>query len=224
MREKARVFLSCLILVCALSGCTKPEAPVESAPAAEAAEAGGASEAPSVLEEPKALSSVEESAPEEPVPMPAAVEDAPPQADAAVAKVAPSQAPQMAGRGSDGAIQVSDELYRDIVNRTLQTAWALQAGEPIFDGIEDMLSQSADYVLDIEGMPDNLERRGVFYENVKAGVADAILVIVLGTDEDAPVMVETYHYTGEGNEYAVEQIFADGGRIVRKTENRRAPE
>lgn len=147
-----------------------------------------------------------------------------PEAESAVIAVAAEPAPDMPTQTQDGVIQVSDDIYRDIVNRTLTTATALRNGEPIFDGIEDLLAGSPDYLLDIQGMQMNLQRRDRFFENIKVAVPDSVLVICLSDNEDAPVMVESCHYTGAGVEYNVEQIYAENGKIVRKQITRTAPE
>lgn len=204
MRKKAKIFLLCCVFLCALNGCSQPASPASGDPAGTSGTAGNIP----VIEDEE----------------PPSLADSVPEAVSSTITVPSSEAPETASKADEGSsIQVSDDHYRDIVDRTLQTAWALQSGQPVFDGIEDLIYSSPDYVLDIEGMPLNLERRSKFYNNVKAGSPDDILVILVGPDEDAPVMVETYHYGGSGSEFAVEQIYAEKGQIIRKSEKRSAP-
>lgn len=204
MRKKAKILLLCCLFICVLNGCSQPASPASGDPAGASGTAGNV---PAIEEE-----------------EPPSLADAVPEAVSSTITVPSSEAPEIASKADAGSsIQVSDEHYQDIVERTLQTAWALQSGQPVFDGIEDLIYTSPDYVLDIEGMPLNLERRTKFYNNVKAGSPDDILVILVGPDEDAPVMVETYHYGGSGSEFAVEQIYAEKGQIIRKSEKRSAP-
>lgn len=204
MRKKAKIFLLCCVFLCALNGCSQPASPASGDPAGTSGTAGNI---PAIEDE-----------------EPPSLADSVPEAVSSTITVPSSEAPETASKADEGSsIQVSDDHYRDIVDRTLQTAWALQSGQPVFDGIEDLIYSSPDYVLDIEGMPLNLERRSKFYNNVKAGSPDDILVILVGPDEDAPVMVETYHYGGSGSEFAVEQIYAEKGQIIRKSEKRSAP-
>lgn len=204
MRKKAKIFLLCCVFLCALNGCSQPASPASGDPAGTSGTAGNI---PAIEDE-----------------EPPSLADSVPEAVSSTITVPSSEAPETASKADGGSsIQVSDDHYRDIVDRTLQTAWALQSGQPVFDGIEDLIYSSPDYVLDIEGMPLNLERRSKFYNNVKAGSPDDILVILVGPDEDAPVMVETYHYGGSGSEFAVEQIYAEKGQIIRKSEKRSAP-
>ena len=204
MRKKAKIFLLCCVFLCALNGCSQPVSPASGDPAGTSGTAGNI---PAIEDE-----------------EPPSLADSVPEAVSSTITVPSSEAPETASKADEGSsIQVSDDHYRDIVDRTLQTAWALQSGQPVFDGIEDLIYSSPDYVLDIEGMPLNLERRSKFYNNVKAGSPDDILVILVGPDEDAPVMVETYHYGGSGSEFTVEQIYAEKGQIIRKSEKRSAP-
>ena len=204
MRKKAKILLLCCLFICVLNGCSQPAFPASGDPAGASGTAGNV---PAIEEE-----------------EPPSLADVVPEAVSSTITVPSSEAPEIASKADAGSsIQVSDEHYQDIVERTLQTAWALQSGQPVFDGIEDLIYTSPDYVLDIQGMPLNLERRTKFYNNVKAGSPDDILVILVGPDEDAPVMVETYHYGGSGSEFAVEQIYAEKGQIIRKSEKRSAP-
>lgn len=215
-----RIFL-CIFLAAYLSGCgsQEPQSSQMAAPETPGVEpsVGFASSSTPRESVPAVLASssdISEEPPLEPI-----AEEAP-EAESAVIAVAAEPAPDMPTQTQDGVIQVSDDIYRDIVNRTLTTATALKNGEPIFDGIEDLLAGSPDYLLDIQGMQMNLQRRAQFFENIKASIPDNILVICLSENEDAPVMVESYHYAGAGTEYAVEQIYAENGKIVRKQENR----
>lgn len=215
-----RIFL-CIFLVACLSGCGSQEPPssqtallqtseTESSPSLD----GSSMPRESV---PAVLASSSEDPQEGP---PVSIADGTPEAEDPVIVVNAKPAPEMPIQAQDGIIQVSDDVYRDIVSRTLTTATGLKYGEPIIDGIEDVLSRSPDYLVDIQGMEMNLQRRDQFFENIKAAVPDNILVISLSENEDAPVMVESYHYGGAGAEYAVEQIYAENGKIVRLQENR----
>lgn len=223
MNKKAITVVTLLLLFCFLTGCGSP-APAPSEQADDPAASSAAS--------PPAVSKVEPSAPDG-LPAPeassapaeepeASMAGEAPSLEAAAIVVAPSPPPELPAQNADGAIEVSDGVYRDIVSRTLMTAEALRSGEPIFDGIEELLAYSPDYVLDIQGMQMNLERRDIFFENARAGKPDDVLIIVLNDNEDAPVMVETYRYTA-GTEYTVRQVFAREGRIVRKDETRSLP-
>lgn len=220
MRMKAKAVVVCICVLGLLAGCASPK-PASAPETGEGTAAAPSSELAASQEE-TAEGGLESYVDPEPLPVESVPEEQPKAEEAAVVAVSSGQAPQMAAKEGNGALQVSDEVYRDIVVRTLQTATALQTGEPIFDGIEDLLTRSPDYVLDIQGMQMNLERKTRFLENVKAGKADDILVILLSDNEDAPVMVETFHFSGNGSKYQVEQIRAENGKVVRETEERSA--
>lgn len=215
-----RIFL-CIFLAVCLSGCGSQESPSSQAVPLETPDADPSSGFDSMLtpseSDSAALAISAEDSQETP---PVSIADGTPEAEDPVIVVDAKPAPEMPTQAQDGIIQVSDDVYRDIVSRTLTTATGLKYGEPIIDGIEDVLSRSPDYLVDIQGMEMNLQRRDQFFENIKAAVQDNILVISLSENEDAPVMVESYHYGGAGAEYAVEQIYAENGKIVRLQETR----
>lgn len=220
MRKKTESISAFLMVLCLLAGCGSP------APASEEqAAAPAASSAASVQPEAQTPSS-EPVSPEPPIPpasdAQAPVADEAPSSEMAAIVVAPPPPPELPAHNADGTIEVSDDVYRDIVSRTLMTAEALKSGEPIFEGIEELLARSPDYVVDIQGMQMNLERRDGFFEKAEAGTPDNILMIVLSDNEDAPVMVEIYHYAA-GTEFSVQQVFAQDGKIVRKDETRPLP-